>query len=939
MSNHMDKYEVSDVRSLDSRPTIGLLAEVGRSPYHRALWKGFIDAASELDVNLIWYWNDVLRASEDSMQRNIFHDLITVERVEGLLISGTLGNYVTTAEFRSFIDHYRPMPMVGITQTPGLPCVVVDNGVGIRDTVAHLIEVHGYRRIAFICGSENNEEAAVRYRAYVDVLEEHGLPLAPDLVAPGTFIYQAGLDAVHLLLDERKVKFEAVVAANDWMALGALRALEDRGIRVPDDVALAGFDDTREAMASNPPLTTVRQPIQQLGYAGIRLMLKLLAGEQAPEQTMLPTRLVVRQSCGCAGSMIVHTPVGPLVEKSEPLNKVVVAQREEILAEMAQVMGKALSPFSDWAEQLLTAFSDEIVFKSATDKPDVKIDLQGPFLSTLHNILQQTRVTGSQFHDWQKVISVMRRYILPHIADVATLARIGALFDQARVVIDSIGQRNWTLLEVENLQLNTVLGYLRNELATNVEMGRLADVLTHRLPQLGFSDFYLSLYEGEVHFTPWSRLMLAFEGGKRVEMDAAEQRFLSHRLTPDELIPQKQRYTWIVEPLFFERNQFGYLILKVGPRDAEIYGSLTSLISGSMQDSLLIRQLEVHRVQMLTAADVSRVASGVLDLDELIQQVVNLVQERFGLYYAGLFLIEGEEAVLRAGTGEAGRQMLAEGHQLKISGDSTVSRCLTERRACIALDVGKEAVRFENSLLPETRSEIALLLMSRGESIGALTVHSTQEAAFGDEDIVVFQTMADQLANAIMNARLYVEAQRAYAEVEQQVRNRTAELEQEIAQREQAQRESARLQQEVIEAQKRAIQELSTPVIPVMDAPGGAGGIIVMPLIGSIDSMRARDITRSLLAGISQHRAKVVILDVTGVGIMDTGIVNHLNKTIQAARLKGAHTIITGVSDAVAEAIVDLGIDWSGVTTLSNLQTGLIAALDKLGLHIEGRVK
>jgi rsbT co-antagonist protein RsbR len=145
-----------------------------------------------------------------------------------------------------------------------------------------------------------------------------------------------------------------------------------------------------------------------------------------------------------------------------------------------------------------------------------------------------------------------------------------------------------------------------------------------------------------------------------------------------------------------------------------------------------------------------------------------------------------------------------------------------------------------------------------------------------------------------------------------------------------------RLQQELVEAQKRVIEELSSPVIPIMNAPDGSGGIIVMPLIGSIDTMRARDITRSLLAGISQHRAKVVILDVTGVSVMDTGIVNHLNKTIQAARLKGARTIVTGISDAVAEAIVDLGIDWSEITTLSDLQTGLLVALHNLGFKLSG---
>jgi len=168
----------------------------------------------------------------------------------------------------------------------------------------------------------------------------------------------------------------------------------------------------------------------------------------------------------------------------------------------------------------------------------------------------------------------------------------------------------------------------------------------------------------------------------------------------------------------------------------------------------------------------------------------------------------------------------------------------------------------------------------------------------------------------------------AYAEVEQRVEERTAALEKEIGERE-------RLQQEMIEAQQRALRELSTPIIPVMDVPGGAGGILVMPLIGSIDSKRAQDITRALLAGVGRHRAKVVILDITGVAVVDSGVAEHLNKTIQAARLKGAHTIVTGISDAVAETIVDLGIEWRGIETLADLQTGLVAALAKMGLHIE----
>ncbi len=153
-----------------------------------------------------------------------------------------------------------------------------------------------------------------------------------------------------------------------------------------------------------------------------------------------------------------------------------------------------------------------------------------------------------------------------------------------------------------------------------------------------------------------------------------------------------------------------------------------------------------------------------------------------------------------------------------------------------------------------------------------------------------------------------------------------------ITRRKQAEQERESLQQEIIETQQLALQELSTPVIPVLDTP--QGGIIVMPLIGSIDSARAQDITRALLAGIREHQATIVILDITGVSIVDSGVANHLNKTIRAARLKGARAIITGISEAVAETIVDLGIDWGGIDTLSDLQTGLIAALNSMGLRL-----
>lgn len=169
-----------------------------------------------------------------------------------------------------------------------------------------------------------------------------------------------------------------------------------------------------------------------------------------------------------------------------------------------------------------------------------------------------------------------------------------------------------------------------------------------------------------------------------------------------------------------------------------------------------------------TAAEVSRATTSVLDPDRLLREVVELVRERFDLYYVGLFLLDEQQqfAVLRAGTGEAGREMIARGHRLEVGGDSMIGQCVARAEARIALDVGAEARRFDNPLLPLTRSEMALPLRSRGRILGAMTVQSEKGAAFDEADIAVMQTMADQVAVAIDNARLFASTQAALAEME-----------------------------------------------------------------------------------------------------------------------------------------------------------------------------
>jgi GAF domain-containing protein/CheY-like chemotaxis protein len=193
-----------------------------------------------------------------------------------------------------------------------------------------------------------------------------------------------------------------------------------------------------------------------------------------------------------------------------------------------------------------------------------------------------------------------------------------------------------------------------------------------------------------------------------------------------------------------------------------------------LENRRLLARVE-RRARLLEAASqVGRDVTSILDMGELLNRTVDVICNAYGFYYAGVFLADEEEgwAVLRAGRGEAGAQMIAAGHKLQVGGHSMIGTCIESRQARIALDVGEEPVHFKNPHLPHTRSEMALPLIVAGKAIGAVTVQSIEEAAFGDDDITSLMAMADQLAIAINNARLLKELEAAHAEL---VRTKTFE--------------------------------------------------------------------------------------------------------------------------------------------------------------------
>jgi DNA-binding LacI/PurR family transcriptional regulator len=255
-------------------------------PFFAGVVRGVSAALAETDVQL------VLLMAQDAAHRGRLERYVTGGHVDGVLLASLHGD--------------DPLPRT--LQRAGVPTVLVgrpagdapdsyveaDNRGGAREAVVHLVGC-GHRRIATITGPMDMAVGQDRLDGYQDGLRAAGLPADPQLVEGGDFTEEGAAAAMRRLL-EREPGLDAVFAASDLMAAGALRALKAAGRRVPGDVAVIGFEDSMTARYAEPQLTTVSQPVEEMGRQATRLLLAKVAGEAAGMCVILKTGLVVRAS-------------------------------------------------------------------------------------------------------------------------------------------------------------------------------------------------------------------------------------------------------------------------------------------------------------------------------------------------------------------------------------------------------------------------------------------------------------------------------------------------------------------------------------------------------------------------------------------------------------------------------------------------------------------
>jgi DNA-binding LacI/PurR family transcriptional regulator len=271
--------------------------------YQWSVLRGAIEEAARQSANLLCFAGGVLEAPGAGAAYNGVFDLAGPDSVDALVVmSGAIGNRIGPESLQRYCDRYRRLPMCSVAVPIGdASSVCINNDNGMRVAVEHLVRIHGKIRIAFVRGPVANDEAEGRFRVYKETLEGSAIPFSPALVHTGDFEYEGGRNAARTLLTGGKLAADgpdAVVAANDTMALGLLDELSGSGIRVPDQLAVVGFDDIEESRFATPPLTTVRQPLFEQGRDAVQVVLDELRGGPSKHLVREPV-LVTRRSCGC----------------------------------------------------------------------------------------------------------------------------------------------------------------------------------------------------------------------------------------------------------------------------------------------------------------------------------------------------------------------------------------------------------------------------------------------------------------------------------------------------------------------------------------------------------------------------------------------------------------------------------------------------------------
>jgi DNA-binding LacI/PurR family transcriptional regulator/signal transduction histidine kinase len=547
--------------------------------FQKAIWKSVADCAAKEGVEIAAFFGQGLGSPIPAhATMNIVYKLAGPENLDALIvISSTVGNFRQPDDIARLVEALG-LPAVSIQYgLDGRPSVSTRGGSAMRDLVRHLAREHGRRSFALITGPRRHPDSIEREKAFRETLAREGIAFDEQLLYEGSFYKDSGAKAVESFIASGR-SFDALVGFNDAMALGAMDELKSRGIAVPGDVAVTGFDDIEEARWSSPPLTTVRQPIAEIGRISLELAIGLLDGA-SPPSVSLECRFSPRRSCGCP-------PILPLSSPMREEGRLATGSEGRI--------AEALSALADSGDILAMLKLLDARLVEEADSPDA--------FASLRIVLYELRSSRGEGGRAEEI----------------------GWFDQAIAYLGEAERRREIGRSIKAAERYSLVRDLGTQLLETFSLDTLVRQWETCVKRLGLGPSFLVLFEGPVEprgtRVPESSILVTSAPGSPTGIE--RRTFPTTRLFPPGIGDRPGRVGWIVEPLVYQTEALGYLLIDSASEESIVYETLREHMSTAVKATLLMEEIEEQKRSLERQVELrtEELSAANRDLEEQIAQ-------------------------------------------------------------------------------------------------------------------------------------------------------------------------------------------------------------------------------------------------------------------------------------------------------------------------------
>lgn len=579
---------------------IGVLLDCLHESWQSAIWRGLEERAAELSVHLVSYVaTSQDRTSHFHVHYNIVSDFIVDSGIDGLVVfSGPISEHQGGDFTTAYLSRFSHIPTVCISAPIGdLPTVTVDNQDGIVRLISHFVSVHKLEHIAFIAGPEGHTEAEDRLIAYRRGLAENHLSFRPELVFRGDFSKQCGHRAVTALI-ESGVSFDAIMAVNDKSALGVIEELKKYRRHIPTEVAVTGFDDIDEAVLSLPALTTVRQPLREMGRTAMDNLLLQIRNEPFERHVCLAAQPVFRRSCGCFAEVIrqsaANHPKTVHFSVEEIISALIATAREYLDVDSAECPDDARlhAYFSDLLDSLIWDVN--------------KASIREIFLNEVDMLLFKFEECADNVSLINAIITDLNGFLPSIFKRGEQLSMATAILQQGHTLIREHRLNSAQTSFLQDTLFQLMIRETSQSIITTFEQRKLLQAISSSFPQLNINSLVFAVYERRADDRPltaqnwalprYSRLLLGYDRKRDVlSYPRGNKLFNSRELFPEDMYDTNNVGSFVFMPLFFEDEHLGFALFEYTPGiPLFMFEELRLHMSSALKSSFLMKELRIQ---------------------------------------------------------------------------------------------------------------------------------------------------------------------------------------------------------------------------------------------------------------------------------------------------------------------------------------------------------